>query len=707
MAKLSNFGSDSCFTQPATPKLVLVFQCVLANIELDPTDKLTFRHVCRAARDLHDQHARTVRFKANSLQGPSALNLLSSDDVAAAIRGILARGCRPTTMIIEKPPPPYKLLHETKLLTFLTSWAEAASVTDLLLYIDLPLTPAVVSAIANLSPKLARVVLVCGEDDQALPAPPTDDLAAAAAAGEELLRLLGPRLTRLELRMFDGSQYAWPTRAFRGLSYCTALKELELAFFDDLLPSDGVPADLLLLQSIAPLSGLRSLQLTDDCHRRGWPRVEPPTPAERLASAPALESCLSGLTALTRLEMHLARLQHYPNRQGYAGVYYHVGGLDDQILELQRQEQPAVAATLEAAAAAESRALAAAARCMPGLVELRTPAVVHAADLSTLTTLTYLRCGLISMPGEAAAAVPRDAASGYKIVVPPQLQRLETHAPLPVRTAAALRAPPVEGVDQVPCSLMAGGRLWGCNASPWCLDFSDDAEQQGSLTADAVDALRRAVAALSGFRFRPFMHVSWRPDEEERGVRVRMKYNDSVEPPRAPDGSNGSHCRAWLGELACLELEALCLDGFTMSPVDILGLGRCMTSVQVLDLRGCDYSVASLPLLAGMQRLRELQLSIEFWQYSDAWSDRQEIMAAFLGLTSPLTTPTGGPGGALQNPGIEGSSHVGPLPKLQLISIVCKEGSEPEIALLEDAVTPAREEFRRWNAYGRLEVTSG
>ncbi|GFR49552.1 hypothetical protein Agub_g11598, partial [Astrephomene gubernaculifera] len=553
-----------------------VFKVVFENCGFWTPDWLAFRRVSKAARDLHDQLARNVGFSTNDyLRGPFDLQSVSANDIAVAVRGILSRGCRPTRLHLDMPKAQDKLQHEEKLLILLSSWGEAASVTHLSLSTGWPLTSAVVSAVAGLSPNLRSIRLLCGcstSDGTYQPAQPVD-LDAAAAAAEELLRLLGPRLTKLEFRMLDGCRYVWPTRAFRGLSHCTALRELALACFEDLLPFDGIPADLLLLRSIASLSGLQSLELADTTLPLE-PAVPSPTPVERLVSAPSLESYLSGLTALTCLKLHLGRLHHYPNKEEYDYVMDDADtrSLDERLEELQQLGMHAEAAALQVAAEAESRAVAAAVRCMPNLKELRTPAMLHAADLPTLTTPTCLRFGSIAAPS------PLPAADDFRIVLPSQLQRFETHAPLPVRVAAALQAPPRDPGEE-PCFLMAGGRLWEFEATSWGLDFQQgDVNDQGRLTAEAAAAMRRAIAAMRAFRFRKLKrHCS--SGAVERGVLVRGLSGVFVEPPVPADGGEGSHCAAWLGELAPLRLEGLALNALALAPRDMLGLARCMAEL--------------------------------------------------------------------------------------------------------------------------------
>ncbi|GFR51487.1 hypothetical protein Agub_g13899, partial [Astrephomene gubernaculifera] len=687
MAEPKELGKSCHLSQPDLAKTMEVFRVVLEGYDLYVKDRLAFRKVSKAARDLHDQLASDVSFNTNRyLRGSSDIPSVSTSEIVAAVRGFLSRGCRPTHLSIEMPEEQDTALHDGKLLALLFMWREAASVTDLRLETGYPLTPAVVSAIAGLSPKLNSIVLLCGRsspDGTNQPAEPVD-LDGAAAAAEELLRQLGPRLRRLEFRMLDGCRYVWPTRAFRGLSHCTALRELELACFEDLLPHDGVPADLLVLRSIASLSGLKSLQLADTTMRFD-PPVPLPTPIERLASTPSLESCLSGLTALTCLKLHLGRLHHYANKEDYEYASYvaDTRGLDERLEELRQLGRHAEAATLQAAAAAESHAVAAAIRCMPHLKELRTPAMLHAADLPALTTLTCLRMGSIAVPTELPAA-----ASDFKLVLPSQLQRFELHAPLPVRVAAALQAPPREPGD-VPCSLMAGGRLWDFEANHWCLDFrSGDLDDEGRLTAGAVDAMRRAVTAIRGFGFRKLKGFC-RDDARERGVRVRGLGVTPALPPAVADGGEGSHCAAWLGELTSLRLEALALQGLVVSPRDMLGLARCMAGITELDLSGCSYAVSSLPLLAGLQQLRQLGMHCGDWLCDDMWSEhhQQAIMAACLSITAPVSAGSGSAGEA----GELGAR--GLLPQLKLLQIGCYEDA---MDWIEAAVAPAREEWVRW-----------
>ncbi|GFR45460.1 hypothetical protein Agub_g6857 [Astrephomene gubernaculifera] len=723
MAETVDPGHCICLSQSASRKLVLVFRCLFENkTYMLPREAMAFRQVCMAARDVHDQFARGVGFSSSSFaQHPFDHNEVSPDGMVRSIRSLLSRGCRPTSLNAALPPSQDSQKDVEKLLLLLNTWSEAGSITNLRLSTKLPLTPAVVSAMAAVSPKLTSIQLTCGGQSIASAAAAPVDTDAAAAAGEELLRLLGPRLTKLEFRMLDGSQDVWPTRAFRSLSACTALRELELTSQDDLLPVEGVPADLFLLKSIASLSGLQSLHLADS-PLRASSAVPPPTPAERLASAPTLESCLSGLTALTRLKLNLARLQHYPNRDDFADMPYtaDTSSIEDRIVQLVEQGEPQQAGMLIRASLEEWRELGDALCCMPNLAELQVPVLVEAEDFPHLPSLTRLHVGSVFGPLARQLVQHMWLLPGAQpLVLPPRLQQFTTNAPLAVSAAAMLQTQQLASpkpAGHSPCCLTAGGRLAVVGAEPLCLEFSNsgDVDDEGRLTAGAVAAMLRAVAVVRrGFGLEP---CRWRGHTFQRGIQVRVWGKTGVRPPRAPDGSNGSHCRAWLGELACLQPEVLSLSSFAVLPHDMLGLARCMAHVKVLDLSGCSYNVASLPLLTGMQQLHTLEVDCEDWACDYPWSTQHQhaITAAFLALTGPSCDGAGAAaghheagreGGGSGAGDDEGSRSVvcGPLPQLRQIWIGYFEDEDTR-AWLEAAVALVRAEFNGWMPLGRLEL---
>ncbi|GLC42236.1 hypothetical protein PLESTF_001138400 [Pleodorina starrii] len=587
------------------------------------------RETCRAFRDVYDQTVQTIFFRTEFPAGPSP------EEISTTIRKAVARGCRPTTVVIGNIFADVELLDE-QTCNFLSNVARAASVDSIRLQRRLEVTDAVARAVAEVSPKLSRLAFDC---------PCTRAVAGAGDGGSVwetdpnktaalrlMLQLAGPRLR--DLRMNLSYDY-WPPPTPHPLSYCTALTKLDLQF-----DNPDMAADPSLMRTLSCLTSLRDLSLNEG----GYSDLDA---AARQARAPELlESCLSPLTALTRLDIGLCCLQHWPHRG--------LSILDrlplDEILAHPRYAQhPAAAAQLLAAVAAEWRALVAAARCMPGLRELCTPAQAVASDLASLTALTHLHVGAIvlqtaSEPGPAALGPPLTPVHD----LPPQLQRLTVNMPLMLPPTLALRQSPSAVLAGAPKISLLVVQPYGSNypQPPWSLKFQgDDVDEEGRLTVAAAAAMRRAVSSLvASFDF------GCPCDEKtvERGVEVEAINADwtAVYPPADGGPAAGAggppapmtHCGSWLGALTELRPLGLRLTRFQLSREDMLGV-CCFVGLKELHLRECGYDLPSLPLLAAMPALERLALECGEWAW-ESWEERVRpdgvaVMDVFYALVEP------------------------------------------------------------------------
>ncbi|KXZ53433.1 hypothetical protein GPECTOR_7g1331 [Gonium pectorale] len=431
------------------------------------------------------------------------------------------------------------------------------------------------------------------------------------------------------------------------------------------------------------LTNLRALEL------KGGASCLPPM-SLRSTLAASLEARLSRLTALETLRLDLYRLRHFPN---YCECQTSPPSLTKQLNSL-RITDPGAMGQLRAVAEAEWAAVAAAARRMPNLSELRVPVEANAGDLAALTSLTCLRVGALALPrGGHSARAPTCA-------LPPSLRRLETHTPMPVHVVAALQ-PAAPG--ERPCSLMAGGRLWDLEDSPWCLEFqAGDVDEQSRLTALAAANMKLAAGVLwrLGFRHEPL----WRGDDFP-GLHVKVSNPGglTVLPPAPGDAADprhsGSHVESWLGSLAPLRLEGLVLAGWTLPARDLLGLARCMRTLTRLDLRGTSYTVGSLQHLATLPELSRLYVSNQDWEWpgqmheGEAYGE-EVVESAFLALTASVPTASGPAGAEGGEAPAEAAAQNGgwvPLPKLQLLEVEYPDGVFVES--LERALAPARQEL--------------
>ncbi|GLC71590.1 hypothetical protein PLESTF_001138600 [Pleodorina starrii] len=527
-------------------------------------------------------------------------------------------------------------------LNFLSNVARAASVDSIRLQRRLEVTDAVARAVAEVSPKLSRLAFAC---------PCTRAVAGAGDGGSVwetdpnqtaalrlLLQLAGPRLR--DLRMNLSHDY-WPPPTPHPLSYCTALTKLDLQF-----GNPDMAAEPSLMRTLSCLTSLRDLSLNEG----GYSDLDA---AARQARAPELlESCLSPMTALTRLDIGLCCLQHWPHRGPLSLPLDDRLPLDEILAHPRYAQHPAAAAQLLAAVAAEWRALLAAARCMPGLRELRTPAQAVASDLASLTALTHLHVGAIVLH---TASEPSPAALGPSLApvhdLPPQLQRLTVNMPLTLPPTLALRQSPsavLAGAPKISLLVVPHGSNYP--QPPWSLKFQgDDMDEEGRLTVAATAAMRRAVSSLAAsFDF------GCPCDEKtiERGVEVEAinadwtaVYSPANGGPAAEEAGAGgppapmTHCGSWLGALTELRPLGLRLTRFQLSTADMLGIVCCFAGLKELHLRECGYDLPSLPLLAAMPALERLALECGEWAW-ESWEERvrphsYDVMDVFYALIEP------------------------------------------------------------------------
>ncbi|GLC42239.1 hypothetical protein PLESTB_000646100 [Pleodorina starrii] len=674
-----------------------VLRLLLAKYQYDTEFLTSLRQTCRALREAHDQVLE--RFDLGTCAfPPKPWRLPSVEEVQASIRAAVERGCRPSRVSLDVD----RDLHDATasdevMVAFLTSLASAGSVESVRIGLQTRLTEAVARAISCVSPKLSSLEFRWSSHRR--------EAAYVSAAVQLLLQLAGPKLRDVGLHIFD---YYLPVRALESLVYCTGLTQLQILnnWYDE-EPEIGLPAESSLLTTLATLTSLRDLSFAGG--------TRPPTDASaRQARAAALESCLSPLTALTRLDIRLHCLQHarHQDLDNYESI--DIASVDEEVAQLQSEGRSADAAQLLAATAAEWSALAAAVRRMPNLKVLRTPARANAADLASLTALTYLRVGAIMLPGPEEPAAHRP---WLVYDLPPLLKRLVVYTPLSVHVAAALRRAPPSPLACAPPPFIcwnAPRLMTGCvEDAHWSLRFQDcDVDAEGRLTGEALDGLRRAVAAVkSAFAPKRTGRRKVAPHVDVNGVGtvwvLPPEHAPELEAGAGGGGGAGTHCGSWLGALlAELRPGSLKLWAFKLpSPRDMLGLARCGAGLRVLNIDNCSYHVSALPLLGGLESLEELTLFSETWEWQDAADTSYKISvveAAFLALTAPVARATdddgGGMAGAESDGGAEEEALYGcraamPLPWLQQLTVRFADDDTEE--WLREGLAEATEELQR------------
>ncbi|GLC42225.1 hypothetical protein PLESTF_001136800 [Pleodorina starrii] len=641
VARLRVGGSD----EPSQiPNLASALSVVIATIAggdisagCNAKDFKVLRRACRELRGLHDTAA-VREILLGSASRPFGWQPPSPAEVEAAARGMLARGCKPTSVSLELGSRSTRTpMWEQSVLALLGALADGeAPITRVKLGSHTPITEAVARAVARFSPSLSHLVYwYC-----TVPATPADfdenvhgsSRERLVAALQLLLQLTGPGLKDLVL---CANNLNWPSHVANPLPYCTALTRLHLQFnmasagYED----GGLAAESAVLAALPSLANLRDLSLENG--------AEPPAdPAVRQARAVALGSCLSPLTALTRLHISLCSLQHALEYDIEGGNGHTVFA---QIAQLQSEGRAEEADQLESAVAAEWRAVAMAARCMPSLVELHTPAVANVADLGSLTALTSLTVGALELPNRLHAddntttppllgSQQREKAPVYEL--PPLLERLKVNAPLPLDVAAALRrssaAAAAAGYSDAAAAtattapadvfLRASHTSWCMGNYPcWGLELRargrNYLDAEGRLTGQAITDIRSALANLKD----TFGRLLPPPAGGRGSVHLVISAGGSrVLPPseESYDGAgDGTHWGSWLGLVVedLPPLQGLKLSGFALSPRDMLSLGRSLQGVKILNLRGCSYPLPAIPLLAGLRTLEELCLRADDW----------------------------------------------------------------------------------------------
>ncbi|GLC52572.1 hypothetical protein PLESTB_000644600 [Pleodorina starrii] len=577
VARLRVGGSD----EPSQiPNLASALSVVIATIAggdisagCNAKDFKVLRRACRELRGLHDTAA-VREILLGSASRPFGWQPPSPAEVEAAARGMLARGCKPTSVSLELGSRSTRTpMWEQSVLALLGALADGeAPITRVKLGSHTPITEAVARAVARFSPSLSHLVYwYC-----TVPATPAD---------------------------FDENVHG------------SSRERL-------------VAALQLLLQLTGP--GLKDLVLC--ANNLNWP--------SHVARAVALGSCLSPLTALTRLHISLCSLQHALEYDIEGGNGHTVFA---QIAQLQSEGRAEEADQLESAVAAEWRAVAMAARCMPSLVELHTPAVANVADLGSLTALTSLTVGALELPNRLHAddntttppllgSQQREKAPVYEL--PPLLERLKVNAPLPLDVAAALRrssaAAAAAGYSDAAAAtattapadvfLRASHTSWCMGNYPcWGLELRargrNYLDAEGRLTGQAITDIRSALANLKD----TFGRLLPPPAGGRGSVHLVISAGGSrVLPPseESYDGAgDGTHWGSWLGLVVedLPPLQGLKLSGFALSPRDMLSLGRSLQGVKILNLRGCSYPLPAIPLLAGLRTLEELCLRADDW----------------------------------------------------------------------------------------------
>ncbi|GLC42224.1 hypothetical protein PLESTB_000644500 [Pleodorina starrii] len=713
-------------------------------------DFKVLRRACRELRDLHDTAA-VREILLGSANRPFGWQPPSPEEVEAATHGVLTRGGKPTSVSLELGSrSTVTATWEQSVLALLGALADGeAPITRVKLGAHTPITEAVARAVARFSPSLTHLEYwYCpdptpvdgagdGDEDAAVHSSSKERLVAAL---QLLLQLTGPGLKDLVLCANDLN---WPSHVANPLPYCTALTRLHLQFnmasagYED----GGLAAESAVLAALPSLANLRDLRLENG--------AEPPAdPAVRQARAVALGSCLSPLTALTRLHISLCSLQHALEYDIEGGNGHTVFA---QIAQLQSEGRAEEADQLESAVAAEWRAVAMAARCMPSLVELHTPAVANVADLGSLTALTSLTAGALELPKQLHAddntttppllgSQQREKAPVYEL--PPLLERLKVNAPLPLDVAAALRrsssaATAAPGSSDAAAAtstaapaavfLRASHTSWCMGNYPcWGLEFRargrNYLDAEGRLTAQAITDIRSALANLKD----TFGRLLPPPAEGGGSVHLVISAGGSrVLPPseESYDGAgDGTHWGSWLGPVVedLPPLQGLKLSGFALSPRDMLSLGRSLQGVKILNLRGCSYPLPAIPLLARLNLLEELCLRADDWVAAPAAGGDDDddggalqqqlkpsdVESVFLCLVAPLSSSGAGGGNdgeASRQQSAEGGSSSPvtavaataalPLPNLRMLNIDCAR--EDDVDWLEEALASVRVELEQ------------
>ncbi|GLC42197.1 hypothetical protein PLESTB_000641300 [Pleodorina starrii] len=632
-------------------------------------ERLALRETCHVFRELHDQEVKSITIGKNGPILP--IKFPTAVEVSLTVRGALTRGCRPKEVAVNMHAFDVSDVSapEDSMLALLDSLAGANSVESFCFHSRTPLKEAVALAVSAAIPNLACMYLSASRPDGADVQPP-------AAL---LLQLVGPKLKSLGL---CAHKAAWPAQALETLTLCSALTKLSFSMdWDNEEVERGLVAESTLRRSLSSLTGLQELRL--------WGGVHPPADtAVRQVRAAALESCLSSLTGLTSLDIHVRCLEHvqHPDVQLRDNNEEEV---EVQVSQLQAEGRAEEAARLLAAVDAESRALAAALRCMPQLKEFRALARVNAADLAPLTALTYLRVGAIVLPQQAH---DNQLQRTPVYDLPPLLERLKVYAPLSMRVAASLRRSPAAAAAGAPLiSWRAPGLLLRGDQPFWSLEFSrSDLDDEDRLTAAAAARVHPAATNLAS----SFERAA---PAKSRGLLLRVftcQTEKYVGPPSSAAGAalvatqgtaaaavagggDGTHCGSWLGSMVLeLQPEELRLRGFEFSARDMLGIARCSAGLRALDLRGCSYSLSSLPLLGGLAALESLTLSFEDWTGFDweAASSTDALRAAFLALTAPTVRSGRWIKEDSDVDGLYEEEDALPLPRLKRLSIDAIEG---------------------------------
>ncbi|GLC42195.1 hypothetical protein PLESTB_000641100 [Pleodorina starrii] len=676
-AKIADLG-------PLPVNLVQAIRLLFLERCLDLESRLSLRQACRAFRDIHDHAASSICLgRTRDQLQPSEFP--SAEEVSKMVRGALARGCRPTEVALQEAAN-----SEDVMLAFLQSFSCADTVERIFIGTNSQFTSSVAREVTRGLPKLSDVSLH-------LPAS-----SGTAAAAQVLLQLLGPKLKGL--RILVPSVGHWPADALEPLLHCTALTQLTLGNdWRTAEPEYGLTAETSLLRTLSSMTGLRALTLTGGAQPAA-------SSEERRARAASLESCLSALTALTSLEVGLHCLNHALHPDLELRDPNDDSDVAEVAEELRAGGRAEEAARLMAAVDSESRALAAAVRCMPQLRELRTRARIFAADLAPLTALTYLRVGAIVLPPPLPQQAHDNQLQRTPVYdLPPLLERLKVYAPLSMRVAASLRRSPAAAAAGAPLiSWRAPGLMFRDGQPFWSLEFSlSDLDDERRLTAEGIARVHPAVTNLAS----SFKLTTPGSDSHDLCLRVYGFQEPRARPPDptaaaaagAAAPGDGTHCGSWLGammsELRPSELE---LWGFALSPRDMLGMTRCMAGLKDLDLRGCRYSPTSLPLLGGLASVKWLTIATDDWEWGSDQEAQNTIEAAFLGLSAPAPRAAGWLEGGYGADGCvealyDSQAAALPLPKLAELVVFCDEIIDED--WLRQAVMPAGEELRRRRPY--------
>ncbi len=307
-----------------------------------------------------------------------------------------------------------------------------------------------------------------------------------------------------------------------------------------------------MVQAVAQLTSLRSLSL----HAALAPASSTP---EELAPHAASVSCLTALTALTRLDLRSSRC-YETHGDRWSVILHHDIALED-IREAHRTS------------------LLSALRAMPQLQHLHCPTLwLRPSEAAPLTALTSLSVGGLLPPsppgagvhGHLAAGMGLDAAPGHGVApapgnsnvqgdparegpLPAGLQELRLSTGASPCTLAALQLPaPVRSVH---CSAL----ILGCR----------DVEQLECITQEALEALGPAVRLLSRPETRCGAHT----------VQVVVDGGPGLLKPR--QDTPAGHVE-WLQQLAGLgAFESLMLSGVELRAGDVACLVRMWPNVTV------------------------------------------------------------------------------------------------------------------------------